>query len=73
MKIGKNVETKIVKNIEKNISINYTYIQNVYIMSTISLKISNTQTPHIDSTGRGRGRFYWPGAVSEALETPGAL
>lgn len=23
--------------------------------------------------GRGRGRFYWPGAVSEALETPGAL
>ena len=36
--------------------INYiSYIQNVYIMSTISLKISNTRTPHIDST-RSRPR-----------------
>ena len=67
-KIGKKVETKIVKNIEKNISILISYIQNVY-------DIPKYPTPEIliDSTGRGRGRFYWPGAVSEALETPGAL
>ena len=48
---------------------------NSYIIHTECLRYPKAPTPEIliDSTGRGRGRFYWPGAVSEALETPGAL